>query len=179
MLELTNLAQFNEGLDRWLDEVEDLATDAFRGLVAKALKFVVLGTPEWSGNLAASWRITFGGPAAGYVETVFKEAEFGGPAAGAKEPFSRISPNYAAVHYAYVIAKRQLPYVRLDSNVVISNPAPYYMPVELDKNSKGASFVRGVNKPIEMVLAAATAPSLHPGELSEASARALAREASL
>lgn len=172
MLRANNLAQFNEGLDRWLEAVEDLANDAFRGLCIDAFSYILQGTPEWSGNLAASWRLNVGQPAVGYDPTVFKDQSFN--VAGDREPFSNKDPNTAALGYAAAIARTQLPFIRLGAPVFISNPAPYAMEVEVNVNAKGVPFLRLVNQPYEMVFAAEQKfGSL--GRISEVEAMNLAR----
>jgi hypothetical protein len=176
MLTIENLGEVLHGIDRWVEECEDLGDDAFRGLTAAAFKYVVLGTPEWSGNLAASWRLTVGQPSVGYNETVFKEdaARLGGLAIN-PEPFSKIRPNYDAIRYAFAIAGKELPLVTLYSEVFISNNAPYAEEVAADRKANGKAFLRQVNLPVEMTHAAADKFGAM-GELTELRARALAGE---
>jgi hypothetical protein len=174
VLELENLAEFSEGIDRWIGACEDLADGAFRGLAIQAFKYVVQGTPQWTGNLAASWRFSIGSPSSGYDETVFKEvvADFPG---GATASFSRLSPNPAAIHYAYALAQPAVSLMRLGAEVYITNNAPYAAMVEADKREDGRAFIRLVNLPIEMTHAAAEQFS-GMGEIFSAKARSLARE---
>lgn len=172
MLRVANLAQVNEGLENWLDAVEDLAEGTYRGLAVSAFRYILDGTAQWSGNLAASWKLTVGSPAMGYDPTMFKHVSFGGP--GQPEPFSRRSPNTAALIYATEVAKHSLPYVRLGAPVYISNPAPYAWNVELNVSEKGKPFLRLVNLPVEMVHAAAD--KLGALKLTEAQAHTLAKE---
>lgn len=153
MLRIQNLAQVNEGIDRWIEDCEELADAAFRGLCAQVFSYVLRGTPEWTGNLAASWKLNVGAPAIGYSDTVFKDVMLGGVALN-PEPFSRVRPNEAAIVYATQIAKQELAAVRLGAPVYITNNAPYAGEVENDQNKSGKSFVRLVNLPVEMVHAA-------------------------
>jgi hypothetical protein len=153
-LELENFAEVAQGLELWLEATEDLADDVYRGIAVQALKYVVQGTPEFTGNLAASWRLTVGAPAVSYVETPFKELDLGGTALD-PAPFSRQQPNYAAIQYAFSIAKEQVALVRLGADVFISNAAPYAENVAENRREDGkVGFIRQVNLPIEMVHAA-------------------------
>lgn len=177
MLAIDNLGEVLTGIDLWVEACEDLADETFRGLTAKAFRYIVEGTPEWSGDLVASWRITIGAPATGYSPTIFKEADLGGLPIN-PEPFSRVTPNQAAVHFALSIAKGQLAYVTLGSEVYISNPSPYAQQVEDNQKASGSSFIRPVNLVdgrVEMVHAASDKFGAL-GELSEITARALSAE---
>lgn len=151
-MQVSNLAEIFTGIDKWLDHCEDLAEGAFRGMAVQAFKYVVNGTPEWTGNLAASWRLTIGGPATGYTETPFKEVDLGGIPIN-PEPYSKMRPNYAAIHYALSIAKEQAPLIRLGADVYLTNNAPYVLEVA-ENQRNGKTFLRQVNLPVEMVHAA-------------------------
>lgn len=178
MLQLENFKQFSDGLDNWIDACEDLAEGALRGISLKLFKHVVQGTPQWSGNLAANWKMTVGVPAAGYSPTVFKGAELGGLPIN-REPFSRRSPNRAAIQHAHETSKFAMPQFRLGAEVYIVNTAPYAQLVASadpkDGTLGGKRFLRGVNLPVEMVLSA-TEKFDRYGEISEAKARRLAKE---
>jgi hypothetical protein len=178
VIEIENIGEVFAGLDLWVEACEELADHTFRGLVGQTFRYVIEGTPEWSGDLVASWRITVGAPAAGYSETPFKEASLGGLAIN-PEPYSRVMPNAAAIRYAMSIASSQLPQVHLGSEVFISNPSPYAQEVEDNaKAGSGRTFIRPVNLVdgrVEMAHAAVQKfDSL--GELSEAAALAIAQE---
>lgn len=153
---IDNLAQVNNGIDKWLDEMEDLALGAMRGMAVEAFSFVVHGTPEWSGNLTSNWRLTVGGPAVGYSPSLWKEESFGSLAID-KQPYSsRVSPNGAAIHYAMTIAKTQLQFARLGAPIYITNTAPYADDVQNDiVGYRRTSRVRVANRPIHMTYAAA------------------------
>lgn len=151
---VTNLAEIFAGIDNWLDTCEGLAEGAFRGMAVQAFKYVVNGTPEWTGNAAASWRLTVGQPAIGHTETPFKHVDLGGIAIN-PEPFSKLRPNHDAIHYALSIAKSELPFVRLGTDIYITNTAPYAAEVEENvRASDGKAFLRQVNLPVEMIHAA-------------------------
>jgi hypothetical protein len=180
VLKLDNIGEVLEGIEAWVEACEDLANDTLRGLTALSFKYIVQGTPEWSGNMVANWRITVGAPAADYNETIFKEADIGGDfRLGGREPFSRVAPNAAAVLYATAIAKHMLPYVRLGADVYVSNPTPYAAEVEANaKASSGRAFLRPinlVNGRVEMLYAAADKFGAL-GHLSESAAQTIAGE---
>jgi hypothetical protein len=171
MIEIANLAEVNDGLDRWLEACEQLANDAYRGFAARIYKYVLEGTPQWSGNLVATWRITVGLPASGYSDSPWKGTV--GSLMVDTPPHSRSQPNEAAMHYARAIARDELAQVRLGAPIFISNTAPYAWEVEENRDSKGRAFLRVVNLPVEMVHAAAD----KFGAYEAVDAYALAREA--
>jgi hypothetical protein len=176
MLEVTNLAEVNDGLDRWLEACEELADGAYRGLAARAFKYIIEGTPQWSGNLAATWRITVGQPASVYIESPFKSADLGSLSID-REPFNRTKdPNKAALHFALDVARTALAEMRLGADTFISNTAPYAWNVEDNRDEHGKPYLRLVNLPVEMVHAAEAKFGLM-GQLSESDALALAKEA--
>lgn len=151
---VTNLAEVLTGIDSWLDACEELSEGALRGMAVQAFKYVVNGTPEWTGNAVASWRLTVGQPASGYTETPFKQADLGGIPIN-PEPFSKLRPNHEAIHYVLSIAKNEVPFIRLGADVYITNTAPYAGEVEQNlRSSDGKAFLRQVNLPVEMINAA-------------------------
>jgi hypothetical protein len=152
MIQIDNLAQFSRDIDAWILEVEELADGVLRGLAVGAFNFILHGTPEWSGELAANWRITVGAPATGYTESIFKNHPLPGPL---PEPFSKLRPNEAALNYARAASAEALSLIHVGVNVYISNSAPYALNVEENKDHEGKAYIRGVNLPIEMVHAAA------------------------
>lgn len=170
MIKVTGAEEFIRGLDAWVTSCENLATGAFKGLVAEAFKYVVTGTPEWSGNLAANWRVAIGSPTGIYTELFDRKLG----RRGQPEPFNRHSPNYAAITYAYKEAAGVIPAINLSSNVVVFNPTPYAGMVELDRNERGIPFIRSVNHEIEMVHSAANRFG-NMGSISEAKALALGK----
>jgi hypothetical protein len=178
MLQLENFKQFSDGLDNWLDACEDLTEGALRGISLELFKFVVQGTPQWSGTLAANWKLTVGVPSVSYSPTVFKEAELGGLAIN-RDPYSRRDPNRSAIRYAHETSKFAMPQFRLGADIYIVNTAPYAQLVETAGAAGGTlggkRFLRGVNLPVEMVLAA-TEKFYRYGEISELKARRLAME---
>jgi hypothetical protein len=176
MLKIEGLEAFAKGIEDWVFSCENLAEGALRGIAVEAFKYAVHGTPEWSGNLAASWRLSVGAPTSGYTETLFKTAMLGDPS---PEPFSKLRPNYAAINYAMKIAEESVPLIRLGADVFITNTAPYAAEVEANNRRKdGRTFIRTVNLPVEMVLAAHNKFS-RLAEISESKARRLANAANL
>lgn len=153
MIAIENLGAFCEGIDKWIDDVETLAEGTLRGLAAQAFRYMVYGTPEWTGNLTASWRLTVGNPAVGYAPSIWKDLPFAG---AAPEPYSRAQFNDAAIRYALSIASGELAFVRLGAPVYITNTAPYAADVQNDiVGYRRDKRVRAVNRPIEMTYAAA------------------------
>lgn len=182
VLALGNLAEFGAELDGWVDACEELAEGALRGICSEAFELIVRGTPEWTGNLAASWKLTVGAPAAWYDPTIFKSTgwdRLSAPGDHTPSPFSRQTPNEAAIHYALSIAREQITFVRLGADVFITNNAPYSVEVETNlRAADGRAFLRPVNLVdgrVEMLNAAADKFG-DMGEISETRALALAEK---
>lgn len=171
MIRFENLAQFVEGIDNWIDETKDLAEATLQGLVSQTFDYILQGTPEWSGNLAANWRVGIGAAPTDY-DDVFKDALSKDPTPGARSPYSRQTPNQSALHYARVNAREVIHNVSLVGDVYIANTTPYAYEVETN-SVNGRPFIRTVNLPIEMVYAAVDRYNVQR-EISEVEARAIA-----
>lgn len=79
-----------------------------------------LGTPQWSGNAAANWYITWGGAPAKFFE--YYESSINDDS-----PYSALDPNREAVDLSrrrIAGALKQMN-VRMVAKVAISNPTPY------------------------------------------------------
>jgi hypothetical protein len=176
VIRLDNLAQVSAGIDAWIEACEELAEGCLRGMAVQAFNYILEGTPEWSGNLVASWKMTVGTPSVGYSETIFKET--GGQLGANNESiYSRVTPNYEAIRYAKSIAAEALPFIRLGAPVYIVNNAPYAEEVEMNRmEGSGKPFLRPVNLVdgrVEMVRAAVEKFGA-PGAITEATALAFA-----
>jgi hypothetical protein len=172
VLQIKNLGQVLAGIDEWIDACEALAEGAFRGMVVESFKFILEGTPEWSGNLVANWSLTIGTPADSYDPDLFKESR---RELALGEPYSRLTPNYDAIHYAESVAAQSLPLVRLGADVFITNNTPYAVQVALnEREDDGRPFLRSVNLPVEMVHAAAERGAVEYNNITTAKALQLA-----
>ena len=147
MFTIANQAEFDAGLDSWIAACTLLAEEAFRGMSWAAFDYIAKGTPQWSGNLAGSWTLSIGAPVSGMREK---------PLIGAKdwrdmtEPFEIKHP--LAVGFAEAVARPVLASIHLGTDVYITNPSPYALPVQENVHEvTGKPFLREVNKPVEMV----------------------------
>lgn len=139
---------FNEGLDRWVDAMEVLSTGVLRGTAVKAFKYILRGTPQWSGRLTANWYLSIGRSAPFYNPNIAFNTK--GPMPDALQ-----KGDPEAIAYAEGNNKSVEKFARLGEDVVISNRAPYGQAVEQNKHEKdGRTFLRPVNLPVEMVMAA-------------------------
>ncbi len=181
MLQLENLGEVIEGIEAWVTESEELAEATYRGLAIWAFKYVLEGTPEWSGALASQWRLTVGAPAQGYDELAFEAFKKTGwerlratgkstPAPFDRRPEHR---NLAALEYARGIARENVPYIRLGADTFITNNTPYAAVVQA---GGGKNRIRVVNTPILMADAAEAAADAEFEVISEAQALKLAGE---
>jgi len=156
MIKFENMGAFLEGIDQWVDRMEELAEGVFRGMAVDAFNHVVQGTPQWSGGLASNWRLTIGAPATGYQESLFKDESSAWENSALISAYSKLRRNAAAEQYALSVAREQLPFIRLGADVFITNTAPYAAEVESNRRTRdGQAFIRPVNLPIEMTLSAA------------------------
>jgi len=148
MFKVENQTQFNEGLDRWVDAMDSLATGVLRGTVVQVFRYILRGTPQWSGRLAANWYLSIGRGAPFYDPNIRFNAA--GPMPDALQ-----KGDPQAIAYAEANNRTVEKFTRLGADVVISNRAPYGQAVEENKHEKdGRAFLRPVNLPVEMVMAA-------------------------
>ena len=128
MLKITNALEFSAGIDRWLEEVDDLAVGALRGLSVKLFEAVLENSPQFSGNAVANWRYSVNGKdtsSNNFFKQIFNEAN--DPKKGADiEPFSKENRNslakLAAVESA---AGREKDVNSLSDVIYISNSVDY------------------------------------------------------
>lgn len=147
MFEIEGQDQFDEGLDRWADAVESLAVGVLRGTAVRAFRYILHGTPQWTGHLAANWYLHIGRSAPFYEPDIEFSA---GPMPDALQ-----KGDPQAIAHAEAKSKSVEKFARLGADIVISNLTPYGKAVEDNKHEKdGRAFLRPVNLPIEMVMAA-------------------------
>lgn len=147
MFKVEDRSQFNEGLDRWADAMEHLATGVLRGTAVRAFRYILRGTPQWSGHLAANWYYSIGRGAPFYESGIHFDA---GPTPDALQ-----KGDPQAIAHAEGKSRSVENFTRLGADVVISNLTPYATAVEANQHEKdGRAFLRPVNLPVEMVMAA-------------------------
>jgi hypothetical protein len=174
MLKTENAVSFNQGIDLWMESVEQLVDGVHRGLTIQAFDLIVTNTAQWSGNMAASWTISVGSPNA-VVETPFKDLD---------APVSKDSPSGSsylagsapAITYAKAQARADgaLSLIRLGVTAYISTGVPYAVAVDEDIHPVTLkAFLRPGNPALAMVARVEEFFS-RMGELSEIEARRLA-----
>lgn len=147
MFKTEGQVEFNEGLDRWADAMEHLATGVLRGTAVRAFKYILRGTPQWSGRLAANWYYGIG------RESPFYDGGIHFDAGPTPEALQKGDPQ--AIAHAEGKSRGVESLTRLGADVVISNLTPYAGAVEANQHEKdGRAFLRPVNLPVEMVMAA-------------------------
>lgn len=148
MFKVDNQSQFDDGLDRWANAMEQLATGVLRGTAVRAFKYILRGTPQWTGHLAANWYMSIGRSAPFYESDI----EFG-VAGPIPDALQKGDPQ--AIAHAESKSKSVESFTRLGADVVISNLTPYGAAVEKNEHEEdGRAFLRPVNLPVEMVMAA-------------------------
>lgn len=156
MLKIDNAAEFAAGLDAWYAALYDAVEGAFRGLTVRAFKEIVWGSPQYTGNLTASWKISIGAPDSSYTETSFKTAHL------PKAPREKDGRLYAVLHQRrdpeaidYALSANGLTVwlVRLGEDVFIQNNTPYAHMAD-DALGSAPPWLRIVNHPLETIHAA-------------------------
>lgn len=59
---ISNVFQFNQGMELWLKQCDTLTTQGFRDIVRQLFWRLTLKTPQFSGKAVANWRINVGSP---------------------------------------------------------------------------------------------------------------------
>lgn len=158
MLAISNEAQFNAGLDRWLADTEDFLTRVFRGYSVRIFGMVVAETPQWEGTAAANWRYAINAPDTSY------DAAFVVP--GAVEPVSDakgtrmasrlMKGSEAAMSEAAALAAdpKQLTLkdtVYITNSLIKASTADGDLPEYVEAIELGELDLRPINAPGEMI----------------------------
>lgn len=113
---VSNLQAFRNSIKSAKGRLDGTVTDRYRKFVRQILKDLALQTPQWSGDLAASWQIVSG---AGQVPLTLAATPF------KVENFRSIEPKQkgdrAAVNYALQANEFVLKSLRYNSIVSIQN----------------------------------------------------------
>jgi hypothetical protein len=125
MFEFKGLNNFRNSIEGRKASIEKRANAAFREYVADVLTELSLNTPQWSGDLAASWRVKAQGSSgtrsvrtAGYYgQTPFKQNPYDSPA-----PFRKGS--MPAVDYALARNTDVINTIYYNTRVTIYNDNP-------------------------------------------------------
>jgi hypothetical protein len=183
MLSLGNVAGFTEGLDRWMEAVEEEANQALRGLAAYAFHRILWQTPQWYGTAAANWKIGVNKINEDYDSDLFRSTVKS--SAEAKQKGHPEAITYALAYNSGILAGAKVGDTIFISNSLVSAPGEYKKPGgginvtpggeeyvwRLEWNRAG--FLRPENEPGHMVEHAARDVADHFGVLSSASIRRL------
>lgn len=127
MLKVTGSQAFMAKLRKNQVDLENKVTETHRRIVKHILTDLVTFTPQWSGNLASNWYITFKGVAASYNERdnyeppyLWKPTDY--------EPYQMGADPVVAETIRRELQK--LPQIRWNTKVTIVNKAPYAQDVE-------------------------------------------------
>lgn len=116
-LEVKNKAQVLKDLDNWeaavLKQLEALA----RGLATEAFVTILYNSPQYSGDFAANWKVSYGAPDKAFDEMVFGK-QWGDP-----DPF--IQGDMEAINYAIRQARGSLAGFKLGQTIFIANSAEH------------------------------------------------------
>jgi len=128
VLKFENTAQFNAGIDAWLESVEDLAVGTLRGLSVKLFEAVLRNSPQFSGNAVANWKYSVNGKDAtfdDFFKELFVEKERQA-FPQILEAYSKSKPNEAAESYAIAgAAGHEMQVNSLSDVIYISNSVNY------------------------------------------------------
>ena len=118
--------------------IEGKVARVHRNLIAGIFTDLVKNSPQWSGNLASQWQITYAGMPAVYnpIPDYYLESSWGS-LAGAN-PYKMGDNPAVSATLARELAK--LPLIKYNHKVVITNPTPYASDVEAGEGPNGTEI---------------------------------------
>jgi hypothetical protein len=153
-------AAFQAGFSKWLKSREQIATMAYRGLVAELYTYVVEETPQYTGESVSNWRmdtrpvyVSVGAQQQAYKAAAGKHTPYGklghpaGPGKG-----SPAAANLSAIAVAKQSMMQLVPNLKLDQVVCIANGTVFdgHGGINVTHLEKGG-WLRAVNEPGRML----------------------------
>ena len=125
-LRVEGLPEFDSAVDAWFGAVEKVAAKAAVVLTNRVFDNILINSPQFSGDMTSSWRVSFNG----YVDGRFEKNAIPGAARyGEKEkgvePFGRVDA--AAIQHAYSQVTWPSDF-KLGTPIYISNSATHDEP---------------------------------------------------
>jgi len=118
VLKVSGLAEFDAAVKGWLGAVEDAAAKAAVGIAKETFNQLLQGSPQYSGDFAASWRVGYGVVDRTYEQDLFIEGLF------IDGPFQRGSRK--AIDFAQANAKWRP--LKLGEHIYLSNSTTHTEP---------------------------------------------------
>ena len=118
MLELRGLSEFNQQVQQWFDAVQVETARASVGLAKSLFKQLLQGSPQFSGDFAANWKVEYGSITPSFDEDVVAVQKITDKGFRI-EPFTRGSS--PAIRYAESMAKWRP--MRLGESIYLHNSA--------------------------------------------------------
>lgn len=118
MLSVTNLPEFKDALDRWVDDVEKMAAEAAVGLAKHTFEKILFISPQYSGDFVANWKVSYGTPDYSFAPWPGRKPY------PSEDPFKR--GDHPAARYAMSNAKWSAP--KLGTTIYITNSASHEEP---------------------------------------------------
>ena len=134
VLKVSGLAEFDNAVKGWLGAVEETAAKATVELAKQTLGMLLQGSPQYSGDFAASWRVGYG-----HVDRTYEQNRFSDDVFSAG-PFQQGSRK--AIDFAQGNAKWRP--LKLGEHIYISNSATHEEPYAWKIESGQIKF-RAVN----------------------------------
>lgn len=124
MFSIIGIETFRRSLEGQMAAMQGRLNAAYREFVVDVLIELVENTPQWSGDLAASWRVR----ASGVTTRSVRTAGYYGQTPFKKEPYERPAPYFRGDEPAidYVLARNQevIASIRYNTRVTIYNNNP-------------------------------------------------------
>lgn len=137
---LRNLQSFEKSVGRAKARAEGKVTRRYQEFVAKILKELAANTPQWSGDLAASWEVVVGKdtPASQFGHTDLKQTP-PVPRALAKFKGDKAAVEEALQRNAFILLT-----IRWNSNVrIVNNNPTQYVPGFNEGRLRRGNFIPG------------------------------------
>lgn len=134
---VSNLSAIKHSIDMAKAKIEHTVTEQIRGVVTMMLKDLAMNTPQWSGDLAASWQVVVGKSVSPIHlgDTPFKQRPYKYP-----PPHSKGDPE--AVGFALIQNQGEIASIRWNSTISIQNVNPTEAVIN-ETNLRPGNFIRG------------------------------------
>jgi len=133
---ISNLNAVKFSIDQAKAKLEGTVNAQMRGVVSLMLRDLATNTPQWSGDLAASWQVVVGGETYPLGQTGFKS-----------NPIVRPAPHFKgdseAVNYAMEMNAGMLSQIRYNKKISIVNNNPTVDAIETEGQLRPGNFISG------------------------------------
>lgn len=121
---ISNMNAVKHSIDQAKVNLKNTVSSQMRGVVTLMLRDLAANTPQWSGDLAASWQVVVGGEMAPIGYTGFKQVPY-------EHPAPHFKGDREAVDYTIQMNAGMLKQIRYNRSISIVNNNPTIAAIEV------------------------------------------------